>query len=112
MTVDEVRRCIDEGGVIACRDVCRREEALQFLLDIGYEIHPATTSWIESNPGSTDFMHPGLSAGETRLTLWSTTANKEIIAFSAISELIVQCDLPIDSRSSEEFSDAFAELMS
>ena len=113
MTIDEVKRIINEGGVIACNDLCQRDEALQFLMDIGYEIHPDTKIWIESNPGRMDFMYPGLDRnGDIQLTLWSITADKTLVSFSAIKELIIQNDVPIDERSSKEFLDAFIALIS
>lgn len=34
MTFDEVRRHIDEGGVIRCENVYQREEAVKFLVDV------------------------------------------------------------------------------
>ena len=41
MTIAEVKFCINGDGVIECGDVCQRMEAVQFLVDIGYELHPA-----------------------------------------------------------------------
>lgn len=49
MTFDEVRRHIDEGGVIRCENVYQREEAVKFLVDIGFELLPAAARWLEKN---------------------------------------------------------------
>lgn len=112
MTIDEVKRCIDEGGVIKCKDVCQRMDAVQFLVDIGYELHPAAKKWLAENPNNTDYMYPGLNDGNHKVTCYRANFGKEIILFRDIESLIAQNDTPIDERSSEEFSEAFMALMS
>ena len=110
MTFDEVRRHIDEGGVIRCENVYQREEAVKFLVDIGYELHPAAKKWLDENPNNTDFMYPGLDTGNHKVTCYRGNHGKQTILFRDIEVLIAQNDTPIDERSSEEFLAAFAEL--
>ena len=62
MTVDEVKRCINKGGVIRCKNVCQREEAVQFLIDIGYELLPEAERWLERGHNDATFLHPGLDS--------------------------------------------------
>lgn len=112
MTVDEVRQHIDNGAMIVCDDLYQRDEAVQFLIDIGYEIGDATKEWIDSNPGDKRYMNPGLSERRNKITIFAASVRKPIIAFSDIEELITQNDTQIDERSNAEFLDAFAELMS
>lgn len=109
MTIEEVKFCINGDGLIECRDVCQRMEAVQFLVDIGYELHPAAKKWLDENPNNTDFMYPGLDIG--KVTCYRGNHGKKTIPFRDIEVLIAQNDIPIDERSSEEFLDAFAELM-
>lgn len=112
MTVDEVKRRIDEGGVVKCKGVYQREEAIQFLLDIGYQLLPVAKRWLEKNRNDATFLHPGLDDGEPKITCWRTASDKQHISFSDIEPLIAQNDISIDGRSDEEFAEAFAELMS
>ncbi len=111
MTIEEVKFCINGDGLIECRDVCQRMEAVQFLVDIGYELHPAAKKWLDENPNNTDFMYPGLDIGNHKVTRYRGNHGKKTIPFRDIEVLIAQNDIPIDERSSEEFLDAFAELM-
>ena len=111
MTIEEVKFCINGDGLIECRDVCQRMEAVQFLVDIGYELHPAAKKWLDENPNNTDFMYPGLDIGNHKVTCYRGNHGKQTILFRDIEVLIAQNDTPIDERSSEEFLDAFAELM-
>lgn len=112
MTIEEVRRCIDGGGVIRCKDVYQRMEAVQFLVDIGYELHPAAKNWLDRNPNNAEFMYPGLGDGSSKVTCYRWNDGKQTILFEDIEALIAQIDTPIDERSSEEFSEAFMALMS
>lgn len=113
MTTDEVRRCIDTRGLIECGNVRQRGEAIQFLLDIGYELHPGARRWLEKNPDNAEFLHPGLDDSKPdRITCWRWIDDKQTIPFEDIEVLIAQNDTPIDERSSAEFSEAFAALMS
>lgn len=112
MTVDEVRSCINAGGVIECENVLQRGEAVQFLIDIGYEIHPIAKDWLEKNPGDPQFLCPGLDDMEPKLTCWRWTEGKQTIPFRGIEDLIAQSDSLIDERSAEEFSEAFMVLIS
>lgn len=111
MTIEEVQFCINGDGLIECRDVCQRMEAVQFLVDIGYELHPAAKKWLDENPNNTYFMYPGLDIGNHKVTCYRGNHGKKTIPFRDIEVLIAQNDIPIDERSSEEFLDAFAELM-
>lgn len=77
MTIEEVRLCIDNGGVIECRDVCQRAEAVQFLVDIGYELHPAAKKWLDENPDNADFLYPGLDDGTLKLPAIAETTTKK-----------------------------------
>lgn len=61
MTFDEVRRHIDEGGVIRCENVYQREEAVKFLVDIGFELLPAAARWLEKNRTDASFCIQGLT---------------------------------------------------
>lgn len=112
MTIEDVRLCIDDGGVIECKDVCQRMEAVQFLVDIGYELHPAAKKWLDENPNNADFLYPGLDDGNSKVTCYRGNYDKETILFRDIEMLIAQNDTPIDERSSEEFLEAFATLIS
>lgn len=112
MTVDEVRSCINAGGVIECENVLQRGEEVQFLIDIGYEIHPVAKDWLERNPDNPQFLYPGLDDWKHKLTCWRWTEGKQTIPFMDIEDLIAQNDSLIDERSTEEFSEAFMALIS
>jgi len=117
MTIEEVKRLIDtgvenEGGaVIECKNICQRTEAIQFLLDIGYELGSATEDWLRNHPNDTTFLHPGLNSSR-KVTCWKFPKSMPIIRFEEIIELIVQNDSSIDERSDREFLDALSVLMS
>lgn len=111
MTVEEVKRHIDEGGVIKCENVYQREEAVQFLVDIGYELLPAAERWLEKHRTDASFLYPGLDDCKPKITCWAVSSNKQKISFGEIETLIVQNDTSIDERSNEEFLNAFVELM-
>ena len=112
MTVDEIRSCINAGGVIECENVLQRGEAVQFLVDIGYEIHPVAKDWLERNPDNPQFLHPGLDDENPKLTCWCWIEDKQTIPFRDIENFIAPNDSPIDERSIEEFSEAFMVLIS
>lgn len=116
MTIEELRTRIDKNvsennGLIRCENVYQRTEVIQFLLEIGYELHPAAASWLKDNPEDAQYLHPGPSSNH-KLTCWSNLNPKTVISFEEIAELMAQIDSPLDERSSEEFSEAFAELYS
>lgn len=112
MTLDEVKRCINEGGVVECKNVLQRGEAVQFLIDIGYKIHPNTKRRLEENPENPEFLYPGLDEEKLKITCWCWIRDKQIrIPFEDIEELIAKSDLPIDERDEREFLEAFAVLM-
>lgn len=111
MTVDEVKRCIEEGSVVRCENVYQREEAIQFLVDIGFELLPAAERWLQKHHTDATFLHPGLDDGEPKITCWRTASGKQEISFGEVEALIAQNDTSIDERSNEEFQSAFAELM-
>lgn len=111
MTVDEVRSCINAGGVIECENVFQRGEAVQFLIDIGYEIHPVAKDWLERNPDNPQFLHPGLDDGKPKLTCWRWTEGKQTIPFRDIEDLIAKNDSLFDERSDAEFAEDFALLI-
>lgn len=112
MTIDEVRRLVDQGAVVWCSNTRERGEAVRFLVDIGYELHPSAERWLEANPDNSQYLHPGLSeTDDTKLTCFNGYCKKEPIEFLSIAKLIEQNDSPIDSRSDEEFLKAFTELM-
>ena len=92
MTFDEVRRHIDEGGVIRCENVYQREEAVKFLVDIGFELLPAAARWLEKNRTDASFLHPGLDDDEPKITCWRTASDKQEISFGDIEALIAQTD--------------------
>lgn len=112
MTIQDVKLCIDNGGLIRCKDVCQRADAVQFLVDIGYKLHPAAKKWLDENPDNTNFMYPGLDDGNSKVTCYREPSGRETIPFRDIEVLIAQNDTPIDERSNEEFSEAFMALMS
>ena len=102
MTIEEVKFCINGDGVIECRDVFQRMATVQFLVDIGYELHPAAKKWLDENPNNTDFMYPGLDTGNHKVTCYRGNHGKQTILFRDIEVLIAQNDTPIDERSTNK----------
>lgn len=112
MTIDDVKRCINAGGVVWCENVIQRGDAIQFLVDIGYEIHPSAKDWLKRNPDSPEFLHPGLdSSSVAKINCWRRAEGKPKIPFENIKDLIDKTNLPIDERSDAEFAEDFALLI-
>ena len=89
----------------------QREEAIQFLIDIVYELLPAAERWLEINHNDATFLHPGLEDGEPKITCYRTASGKQKILFSGIEALIAQNDTSIDERSDDEFEKDFKMLL-
>lgn len=78
MTIEEVKFCINGDGLIECRDVCQRMEAVQFLVDIGYELHPAAKSgWMKIPTIQTSCIQDSISATIRSPATVETTARKQ-----------------------------------
>lgn len=113
MTVDEFKDMINRRFVVECNSVSERNQTIELLLALGYEVNGPSMEYLE--PGNQDFNypHPVMERSGNRIccTMYVDDKGKSI-QFAEIANLIGYLDSNFDERNSEEFSEAFAALMS
>lgn len=115
MTINDFMSLIDLGVRVKCERLQQRNDVLQFLVEIGYEISKDTRDYLENNPNEAWYMHPGKNPNSGNMTIWRgphDEHDRDPIPYETVEKLISQHDMiPLDERDEEEFSVAFSELM-
>lgn len=113
MTADEFKDKINRRFVVECNNVSERNATLELLISLGYEINRPSMDYLKPGNQDFDYPHPVMERGGSRICCTMYVAEKEkSIRFAEIATLIDYLDSNIDERDNEEFSEAFAALMS
>ncbi len=113
MTSTDLYDFLLRGGSIKCFTPQQRNAVAKFIHDeFGFPIGPGTSEYMSRTPNGEDYTLVELfNLKGSKVVSFCSDAIDPVTTFTHISHLL-SLDPRIDTRTEQEFSDAFAELMS
>lgn len=112
MTLTDLYEFLLRGGSIKCFTPQQRNAVAKFILnELSFPIGPGTLDYMSRTPDGEDYALVKLfNLKSGKVVSFCTNSVGPVVTFSHISHLL-SLDSRIDTRTDQEFSDAFAELM-
>lgn len=114
MTLSEFCERLMRGDSVKCNAPQQRNKLVEFIRDeLGFQIGPRTLNYIKQHPDGDEYTFVEIySANGVKVVSLSINAIGSVIPFNKVLPLIMAANTKLDTRTDEEFWEAFAVLMS
>lgn len=113
MTLSEFYSRLEYGATVVCRTPQRRNEMVEFICEsFGLKVGPRTEEYMSRHPNEGHTCVELYLLGREMVVTLCAHATGSAICFEDVMPLMAATNTPLDTRTDEEFLEAFTELIS